>query len=127
VGAYTGSNKPISVEAHSIREEQLLEALSLIERRLHPQVRGTRQHALCEGQDALYVELFEFAGVLVDLQQRELLAQLVFVTVIRVDVDRLSKQKRFVQSVELLLNRLRLSFSVGNVATELSFALLPRT
>jgi hypothetical protein len=120
VGAYTGSNKPISVEPHSIREEQLLEALSLIERRLHPQVRGTRQHALCEGQDALYVELFEFAGVLVDLQQRELLAQLVFVTVIRVDVDRLSKQKRFIESVELLLDRLRPPLSVGRVATELS-------
>jgi hypothetical protein len=38
VGAYAGSNKAISVEHHTIRKEQLLEALPLIERRLHPEV-----------------------------------------------------------------------------------------
>jgi len=42
VSAYPGSNKPISVEHHSIREEQLLQALTLFERRLHPQLRGAR-------------------------------------------------------------------------------------
>src|SRR2546426_8631424 len=42
VSAYTGSNKAISVERHSIRKEQLLQALPLVERRLHPQVRRTR-------------------------------------------------------------------------------------
>jgi hypothetical protein len=40
VSAYPGSNKPISVEHHS--EEQLLQALTLFERRLHPQLRGAR-------------------------------------------------------------------------------------
>jgi hypothetical protein len=38
VGAYGGSNKAILVEHHTVREEQLVELLSLIERRLHPQV-----------------------------------------------------------------------------------------
>ena len=107
VGAYAGSNKAISAEHHTIREEQLLEPLSLFERRLHPQVRRPRQDALCEAQNALHVELSEFVGVLVDLQERELLAQLVFVAVVRVDVDRLSKKERFIESVELLLDRLR--------------------
>jgi hypothetical protein len=65
--------------------------------------------------------------VLIDLQQRELLAQLVLVPVVCVNVDRLSKEKRFVESVELLLDRLRLPFNVSNVAKELSLALLPRT
>jgi hypothetical protein len=38
VSAYPGSNKALSVELHSIRKEQLLQALSLFERGLHPQV-----------------------------------------------------------------------------------------
>jgi hypothetical protein len=38
VGAYGGSNKPISAEHHAVRKEQLLEALPMIERRLHPEV-----------------------------------------------------------------------------------------
>ena len=67
MSAYPGSNKAIPVEHHTLRKEQLLQALPLVERRLHPQVRGARQNALCEGQDAFYVELFELVGVLVDL------------------------------------------------------------
>jgi hypothetical protein len=59
VSAYRGSNKAISVEHHSIRNEQLLKALPLFERRLHPQVRGARQNALCECQNAFHVEFFE--------------------------------------------------------------------
>ena len=65
--------------------------------------------------------------MLVDLQHCELLAQRVLVPVVSVDVDRLSKKKRFVESVELLLDRLRPPFNVGNVATDLSLALFPHT
>jgi len=39
----------------------LLEPLSLIERRLHPEVGGARENAFCERQDAFYVEFFELA------------------------------------------------------------------
>ena len=39
---YGGSIKSISVERDPFRQKQLLEALLLIERRLHPQVRRTR-------------------------------------------------------------------------------------
>ncbi len=56
-----GSNKAISVECNSVWKEQLLEPLSLIERRLHPEVGGARQNAFCEGQDAFHVEFFELA------------------------------------------------------------------
>lgn len=44
----------------------------------------------------------------VDLQQRKLLAHLVLVlvAVVRIDVNRLSKKKCFIEPVELLLNRL---------------------
>ena len=37
-----GSIEPISIERDAFGQEQLLEALLLIERRLHPQVRRTR-------------------------------------------------------------------------------------
>jgi hypothetical protein len=53
-----------------------------------PQVRGARQNAFCEGQDALYVEFFELAGVTLDPNERELLAQFLHVAVVRLDVDR---------------------------------------
>jgi hypothetical protein len=52
VSAYPGSNKAFSFEYDSIRQEQLLQALSLIERRLYPQVGGAPQNAFCEGQDS---------------------------------------------------------------------------
>jgi hypothetical protein len=52
----------------------LLEPLTLLERRLHPKVGGTRQNAFCERQDALYVEFIELAGVTVDSCEREPLA-----------------------------------------------------
>jgi hypothetical protein len=60
---YTGSNKSISIERDSVGKEQLLESLALVESGLHPQVRGARQNAFCERQDALYVEFFELARV----------------------------------------------------------------
>jgi hypothetical protein len=82
-----GSNKAISVERDSVGKEQLLEPLSLIERRLNPQIGGARQNAFCEGQDALHVEFFELAGVAVDASERELLAQFLGVAVVRLDVD----------------------------------------
>ena len=60
---YTGSDKSISIERDSVGKEQLLEPLALVESGLHPQVRGARQNAFCERQDALYVEFFELARV----------------------------------------------------------------
>jgi hypothetical protein len=68
----------------------------------------------------------EQVGVAVDVEERELLPQLVLVTVVRVDVDRLSKKKRFVESVELLLNRLRPTLKVRDVAADLGLPLFPR-
>jgi hypothetical protein len=73
---------------------------------VHPQVRGPRQDTLCERQDALDVDLFELRGVTVDLRQRLLLAQPVFLTVVRIDVDRALVQEGLVEAVELLLNGL---------------------
>ena len=58
---YGGSNKAVSVERNSDWKEQLLEPLPLFERRLHPQVCGTRQDAFCEREDAFHVEFFELA------------------------------------------------------------------
>ena len=65
---YAGSNKAISVERDSIRKEQLLEPLTLVERRLHPQIGGARQNPFCERQDAFYVEFIDLAGVRVMLR-----------------------------------------------------------
>jgi hypothetical protein len=47
---YAGSNKAISVERDSVRKEQLLEPLALVEGRLHPQVGGARQNAFCDAR-----------------------------------------------------------------------------
>ena len=60
------SNKAISVERDSIRKEHLLEPLTLVERRLHPQIGRARQDPFCERQDAFYVEFIDLAGVPVD-------------------------------------------------------------
>jgi hypothetical protein len=51
-----------------------LEPLTLVERRLHPQIGGARQNPFCERQDAFYVEFIDLAGVPVDPGERELLA-----------------------------------------------------
>jgi len=39
---YSGSNKLFSIERNPLLEKQLLKALTLFERGLHPQVRGAR-------------------------------------------------------------------------------------
>jgi hypothetical protein len=51
-----GSTESLSVERNPFREEQLLQALAVVERRLDPQVCGARQDAFFERQDALYGE-----------------------------------------------------------------------
>ena len=101
-----GSNKPFSVERNSFGKEQLLEPLALFERGLHPEVTGPRQNAFCEREDAFYVEFFELVGVAVDPRKRELLAQLLCVSVVSFDVDRAFEQECFVQPVQLVLDRL---------------------
>jgi hypothetical protein len=63
--SYRGSTKSISVERDSFREEQLLQSLFVVERRLHPQVRGTRQNALRKRQDAFHVKFVDCLGVVV--------------------------------------------------------------
>ena len=46
-----GSIESISVVGDPLGEEELLQTLLVVERRLHPQVGGARQNAFCEGQD----------------------------------------------------------------------------
>jgi hypothetical protein len=50
------STTPLAVEGHSRGEEQLLEPLPLLERRLHPEISGAGQNPRCECQDAPHVE-----------------------------------------------------------------------
>ena len=77
---------------------------------MDPQVRRARQNPFCERQDAFHVEFFELARVTVDPDERELLAQFLGVTVVRLDVDRAFEEKCFVQTVELFLNGLGRAF-----------------
>jgi hypothetical protein len=82
-----------------------LEPLTLVERRLHPQIGRARQNPFCERQDAFYVEFIDLAGVPVDPGERELLAQLLGVTVVRLDVDgAVEEECCWLRSVDLALS-----------------------
>jgi hypothetical protein len=70
-----GSIEPRAAVRDALGEEQLLQALLVVQRRLDPQIRGARQDAFCERQDALDVEFVHLLGVLVDLRERQFLAQ----------------------------------------------------
>jgi hypothetical protein len=61
--------------------------------RATPAPTGLR-HAVGEGQDALYIEFFKLAGVTLDPNERELLAQLLRMAVVRIDVDRAVEEER---------------------------------
>ena len=54
---------------------------------MNPEVASARQNAFSERQDALYVEFIELAGVAIDPDERQFLAQFLGVTVVGVDVD----------------------------------------
>jgi hypothetical protein len=79
----------ISIERDPVRKEQPLEALLLIEGGLHPEVRGARQNALCERQDARHVDFLDGLGVAVDLGERQVLPKPVPLAPIARQVDRL--------------------------------------
>ena len=95
-----------------------MEPLPLIERGLDPEICGARQNTLCKRQDAFDVEFFELTDVTVDPDERELLAQFLCVTVVRFDVDRAFEQERLVQTVQLVLNRLRLSLRLRELLAD---------
>jgi hypothetical protein len=58
--------------------------------------------------------------VAVDPRERELLAQLLGVAVVRLDIDRALEEERFIQTVQLVLNSLRRAFGVRQFAQLLS-------
>ena len=60
----------------------MLEPLTLVEGRLHPEVGRAPQNPFCERQDAFHVEFFGLAGVTVDPRERPLLAQRLGVAVV---------------------------------------------
>jgi hypothetical protein len=92
---------------------------------LDPQVRSSRQNPFCERQDALYVEFFDRLGLVVDLRERQFLAQLVALTFVARQVDRLRVEERFVQPIQLLLNRFDAPLDLGGVILHLGRDLLP--
>jgi hypothetical protein len=57
------------------RERTVVGTAVAVEWGLDQEVGGARQNALCEGQDAFYVEFLKLAGVPFDPNERELLAQ----------------------------------------------------
>ena len=62
----------------------------------------------------------------VDLRERELLVLPISLPLVRVEVDRLRVDECFIQTVELLLNRLRVAVGLGSVAADDGLALVPR-
>jgi hypothetical protein len=85
---YGGSIESNSVVRDPLGEKQLLQALAVVERRLDPEVRDARQDAFRERQDAFYVEFLDRLRVVVDLRQRQFLAELVALAAVGVEVDR---------------------------------------
>ena len=61
----------------------------------------------------------------IDPRERELLAQLLGVTVVRLDIDRALEEECFVESVQLVLNGLRGSLGVRDLVTRGCFPRLP--
>ena len=57
-----------------------------------------RQNAFGEGQDALYVEFVDSFGVVVDLRERQLLAEPVALPFVARRVDALREQERLAQA-----------------------------
>jgi hypothetical protein len=85
-----GSIESTFVERDSVRKKQLLQPLLMVERSLlHPNV-----------------EFVWRLGVMVDLDERQLRAQAVALPLVRLGVDQLREEERFVRFVQLLLNQL---------------------
>ena len=61
----------------------------------------------------------------VDPRERELLAQLVAVPVVRVDVDRSLEQERLIQTVQLLANHLLPALDLGDPLCRIGSQLPP--
>ncbi|HEX6465060.1 MAG TPA: hypothetical protein VFZ98_11415 [Vicinamibacterales bacterium] len=61
-----------------------------------------------------------------DLRERELLAQLVAVAVVRLDVDRAFVEERLVQTVQLLANHLLLALDLEDALLCVGFQFAPR-
>ena len=61
----------------------------------------------------------------IDPRERQLLAQLLGVTVVRLDVDRALEEERFVQAVELFMNRFGCPFGSRQFIADGRFPRLP--
>lgn len=72
-----------------------------------------------------FTSTFSTATVSVDLAQREFLAKLVAVSLVGGDVDRLREEGRFIESVDLLLNRVGPASGIVRFARDFGLTLLP--
>lgn len=75
--------------------------------------------------DAFHVHFFELRGVLVNLEQRHLLAHPVCVAIVSVDVDRALEQERLIQPIQSLLKFLLGLLRCLKVRLNCRLALLP--
>lgn len=125
---YGGSIESISVERDALGEKQQLQPLLVVKRGLHPHVCGARQDAFCERQDVLLgVEFVDRLGVVVDLCERQLLAQPVALPFVALGVDRLLEEERVIEAVQLLLNQLDALLLLDRPVLRLRPPLLPNT
>src|SRR5262249_38678688 len=85
------------------------------------------QNAFRERRDALYVEFVDCFGAMLDLGERQFLAQLVALAAVAGEVDRLGVEERFVVPVELLLDRLNAAVLLRRMLVPFRTPLLPDT
>jgi hypothetical protein len=103
IGRYDGSIECFSAERHTFRKKQSLKPLPLLQRRLYPEIRGTRQNSLRKVQDALDVELLDLGTVAVKRDQGQFFAQSVALPFVRAKVNGLLTHQRVIEAVKLLL------------------------
>ena len=72
---------------------------------MDPDVGGTRQDLLCEGENAFNVDLLKLRPVTINPREREFLTQMVPMGDVAFAVDRLVEDVGMLEAIEFLPNR----------------------
>jgi hypothetical protein len=106
-------------------EKQPLKSLPLLQRCLDPESQRTRQHPLCERQDAFAVELLDLGTAAVNLDESQLLAESVALPLICPEIDRLLVDNPVSRRSSLCWVALALCSAIATFALDRRLAVVP--